>query len=159
MVIWHFDFVMECLPLMLQAALLLLGYAPSNYLFFINKAVAGVLIGFTAFGLLSYLLIVSAATLSYNCPFQTPASFILRSLIRLDYEHKKYLKRTRKWFKDIFSRKKKGLSEPKSGGPYGFGRYGTFDGAGMEHIELSWPILPTSQPHCSIRRPIGMATS
>ena len=42
MVTWHFDFVMECLPLMLQAALLLLGYALSNYLFFINKAIAGV---------------------------------------------------------------------------------------------------------------------
>ena len=82
------------------------------------------------------MLIVSAATLSYNCPFQTPASLILRFLIRFDDEHKKYLKRTRKWFKDIFSRKKKGLSRPKSGGPYGFGRFGTFDGAGMEHIEL-----------------------
>jgi len=136
MVTWHFDFVMECLPLMLQAALLLLGYAPSNYLFFINKAVAGVLIGFTAFGLLFYLLVVSAATLSHNCPFQTPASLILRFLIRFDDEHKEYLKRTRKWFKDIFSQKKKGLLRPKSGGPYGFGRFGTFDGAGMEHIEL-----------------------
>jgi len=135
MVTWHFDFVMECLPLMLQAALLLLGYALSNYPF-INKAVAGVLIGFTAFGLLFYLLIVSAATLSYNCSFETPASLILRFLIRFDDEHKKYLKRTRKWFKDIFSRKKKGLSRSKSGGPYGFGRFGTFDGTGLEHIEL-----------------------
>ena len=71
---WHFDLVMECLPLMLQAALLLLGYALSNYLFFINKTVASVLIGFTTAGLLFYLLIVSAATLSYTCPFQTPLS-------------------------------------------------------------------------------------
>ena len=135
-VTWHFDFVMECLPLMLQAALLLLVYALSNYLFFINKAVAGVLIGFTAFGLLFYLLIVSTTTLSYNCPFQTPASLILRFLIRFDGEHKKYIRRTREWFKVIFSRTEKGLSRPKYGGPHGFSRSGTVDGANPEHIEL-----------------------
>jgi len=89
MVTWHFDFVMEWLPLMLQAALLLLGYALFNYLFFINKAIAGVQICFTAFDLLFYLLDISAATLSYNCPFQTPASLILRFLIGFDDEHKK----------------------------------------------------------------------
>jgi len=133
MVTRHFDFVMECLPLMLQATLHF-GYAFSDH-FIISKAVAGVLIGFTAFGLLFYLLIVSAATLSYNCPFQTFASLILRFLIRFDDEHKKYLKRTRKRFKDTFPRKV--LSRPKSGGPYGFCRFGTFDGAGMEHIELA----------------------
>ena len=77
MVTWRFGLVMECLPLMLQAALLLLGYALSDYLLSINKVVASVIIGFTAFGLLFYLLIVSAATLSYTCPFQTPLSLIL----------------------------------------------------------------------------------
>ena len=56
---------------MLQAVLLL-SYALSNYLFPTNKVVAGVLIVFTSFCLLFYLLIISAATLSYNRPFQTP---------------------------------------------------------------------------------------
>jgi len=46
MVTWRFDLVMQCLPLMLQAALLLLGYALFNYLFFVDRAVAGVAIGF-----------------------------------------------------------------------------------------------------------------
>jgi len=87
MVTWHFDFVMECLPLMLQAALLL-GFALSSYLFSINRVAASVVIDFTSFGLLFYLLIVSAATLSYNCPFQTPLSLILRFLIRFDNDHK-----------------------------------------------------------------------
>jgi len=36
MVTRHFDLIMECLPLMLQAALLLLGYALSEYLYSIN---------------------------------------------------------------------------------------------------------------------------
>ena len=55
-------------------------------------------------------------------------------MVRFNDEQKKYLKRTRKWFKDIFSRKK-GLSRPKSGGPYGFGRFRTVDGANLERIE------------------------
>jgi hypothetical protein len=115
MVTWKFALVMECLPLMLQAALLLLGYALSDYLFFINKVVASVLIGFTSFGLLFYFLIVSAATFSYNCPFQTPLPLIFRSLIRFDNEHKRYLKRFREWFGRPFSQMKRWLGR-KSGG-------------------------------------------
>ena len=138
MVTWHFDLVMECLPLMLQAALLLLGYALSNYLFFINRVVASVLIGFTSFGLLFYLLIISAATLSYNCPFQTPASLILRYLIRFDNDHRKYLKRSGKWLKSLFSQRKKKRPRPKAIGPYSLGRFGTFDGGSTgDHIELA----------------------
>ena len=102
MVTWRFDFVMECLPLMLQAALLLLGYALSDYLFFINKVISSVLVGFTAFGLLFYLLIVSAATLSYNCPFQTPLSLIFR---RSFCFYSKQQKRFRKWLRHLFSRR------------------------------------------------------
>ena len=137
MVTWHFDLVMECLPLMLQAALLLLGYALSNCLFTINNVVAGVAVGFTTFGLLFYLLIVSAATLSYNCPFQTPLSIIIRFMIRFDDEHKKYLRRTRKWFGHTFSFSKKnpGL---KSAGPYTLGGFNALDaGRIRNHIELA----------------------
>ena len=122
MVTWHFDLVMESLPLMLQAALLLLGYALSNYLFTIENVVAGVAVGFTAFGLLFYLLIASAATLSYNCPFQTPPSLIIHFLIRFDNEHKKYLRRTRTWFMRTFSFLKKRLSQ-QSTRPYSFGGF------------------------------------
>ena len=103
---WHFDLVMECLPMMLQAGLLLLGYGLSDYLFSINKVVASVTIGIASSGALFYLLIVFAAILSYNCPFQTPPSRIFRFLFRLDNERKKRPKRTRKWFGHVFSRKK-----------------------------------------------------
>jgi hypothetical protein len=103
---WRFDLVMESIPLMLQASLLLLGYALSNYLFFIDKVVAGVVIGFMAFGLLFYFLIVSAATFSYNCPFQTPLSLIIRYLICFDNQHRRYLKRTARWFNRIFYNRK-----------------------------------------------------
>ena len=123
---WRFGLVMECLPLMLQAALLLLGYALSNYLFSIDRVVANVVIGFTVSGLLFYFLVVSAATLSYNCPFQTPLPIILRFLIRFDSEHKKYFNRARKWFKH-FSSQTTRWSRPKSGGTCGLGRYGASD--------------------------------
>ena len=129
---WHFDLVMECLPLMLQAGLLLLGYALSDYLFSINMVVASVAIGFTAFGVLFYLLIVSAATFSYTCPFQTPLSLIFRFMIRFDDEHKKYLERTRKRLRRIFSRKKKRASN------------GNVNGNG-DHLELSM-VNTSDQP-------------
>ena len=128
---WHFDLVMECLPLMLQAGLLLLGYALSDYLFSIDKVVASVTIGFTAFGLLFYFLIISAATFSYNCPFQTPLSLIFRFMIRFDDEHKKYLKRSGKQFRRIFVRKKQ---RAFNGGSLG------------EHIELQMADTPDQPP-------------
>ena len=145
MVTWHFDLVMECLPLMLQIALLLLGYALSDYLFFINKVVASVLIGFTTFGLLFYFLIISAATLSYNCPFQTPLSLILRFLIRFDSDHKKYLKRSRKWFRLLFSRERWLRQTP--GDPH---HLGAFNGSGrnspVDHFEVPIVGPPNQSP-------------
>ena len=129
MVTWRFDLVMEGLPLMLQAALLLLGYALSEYLYSLGKIVASVVIGFTSFGLLFYLLIISAAVLSYNCPFQTPPSLIIRFLIRFDDEHEKYLKRSWKWLGHIFCKKKR----PN----HGLGNFGLLDGSNTgDHIEL-----------------------
>ena len=140
MMTWRFNFVMECLPLMLQIALLLLGYALSDYLFFINKVVSSVVIGFTTFGLLFYLLITSAATFSYNCPFQTPLSLTLRFLIRFDDEHRRYLKRFTKRFEYILTWMKKRQWIPKFGGPNGLGGFCAPNGsnpvASSEHIEL-----------------------
>ena len=146
MVTWHFDLVMECLPLMLQAALLLLGYALSNYLFFINKTTAGVLIGFTSAGLLFYILIISAATLSYNCPFQTPLSRILSFLIRFDNGHKKYLNRTRRWFTRVLSRKDKNRPRPKFG-PHGLRGFGAYGGHRFgDHLEIPMANVPDQPP-------------
>ena len=80
MTTWHFGLMIEGLPLLLQAALLLFSYALAIYLTTINKTIAAVAIGFTSFGLLFYFLIAAAATLSYDCPFQTPLSLFLRVL-------------------------------------------------------------------------------
>ena len=106
MIAWRFDLVMECLPLMLQAALFLLGYALSSYLSFVNETVASIVVGFTTFGLLFYFLVVSVGTFSYNCPFQTPLSLILRYLVHFDDGHKEYLGRPGKWLGRTQSQKK-----------------------------------------------------
>ena len=96
MVSWKFDLVMESLPLMLQSALLLLGYALSRYLWTINLTVASVVIGITCVGMAFYVFIVIAGTVADNCPFQTPPSHILRSIYRLDNSRNRYISRTRR---------------------------------------------------------------
>ena len=75
---WYFNQVMELLPLMLQAALLLLGCALSRYLWEIDTTVASVVLGVTSFGVLFYLFIVITGTVFVSCPYQTPGAHILR---------------------------------------------------------------------------------
>ena len=77
---WYFDHVMESLPLMMQAGLLLLGCALSRYLWDISIAVASVVIAVTSIGLTFYLSIIVAGVVSEDCPYQTPGSRILRYL-------------------------------------------------------------------------------
>ena len=81
MITWKFKFVMECLPLIMQGSLLLLGYALARYFWDLSRTVSNVIIGSTAFGIMFYLFIVSSATISKTCPFQTPISIILRALV------------------------------------------------------------------------------
>ena len=77
-VAWYFNYVMEALPLMLQAALLLLGCALSRYLWDINTTIASVALGVTSCGVLFYLFILIAGTAFESCPYQTPGARILR---------------------------------------------------------------------------------
>ena len=82
-VVWYFDHVMESLPLMLQAALLLLGYALSRYLWEFNATIASVVLGVTSFGALFYLFIVVAGAASESYPYQTPWTSIVRRTVGL----------------------------------------------------------------------------
>ena len=70
--------VMESLPLMLQAALLLLGCALSRYLWETNVTIASVVIGVTSFGIIFYLFIVVAGAGFESCPYQTPGAPLFR---------------------------------------------------------------------------------
>ena len=77
-VTWYFYHVLESLPLMLQAALLLLGCALSRYLWEIDTSIASVVLGVTSFGALFYLFIVVAGAVSDSCPYQTPVANVIR---------------------------------------------------------------------------------
>jgi len=79
---WYFYLIIEGLPVMLQFALLLLGGALSRHLWSISRTVAGVILAFALFGLTSYVFFTVAATLYYNCPYQTPLSVLARTAIR-----------------------------------------------------------------------------
>ena len=76
---WYFDRVMESLPLMLQAALMLFGCGLSRYLWEISTIVASIVIGVTSFGVLFYSTTAVAGARFASCPYQTPGSRILRS--------------------------------------------------------------------------------
>ena len=80
MIAWRFKMVMECLPLILQGSLLLLGYGLARYFWDLSRTVSSVIIAFTASGLIFYLFIVIAGTASKACPFQTPVSVFLRTI-------------------------------------------------------------------------------
>jgi hypothetical protein len=84
MAAWHFDITMEALPVMLQIALLLFCYGLSRYLWNVNQTVAAVIIATSSLGFVFYVCIVSAATASYECPYQTPVSLLLQLLIYYD---------------------------------------------------------------------------
>jgi len=75
----HFHVLMESLPVALQLALLLLGCGLSQYTWLINQTIASTIIGVTGFGILLYIAIVVAGSISYECPFQTPLSLALRA--------------------------------------------------------------------------------
>ena len=80
-VTWYFEYVMESLPLMLQAALLLLGAALSRYLWEINITLASVVLAVTSFGVIFYVFIVAAGATFESCPYQTPAAHAIRCIL------------------------------------------------------------------------------
>ena len=75
---WPLHFFIESLPLMLQAALLLLACGLCRYTWSINASVAYTLICLTGLGVVFFVAIVIAGMSSYACPFQTPISTALR---------------------------------------------------------------------------------
>jgi len=72
----------ESPPVMLQFGLLLLGCTLSLYLWTISRTVAGVILAFTIFGVTPYVFLNLAATLYYDCPYQTPPSILVRIAAR-----------------------------------------------------------------------------
>ena len=89
MITWRFKIIMECLPLVMQLSLLLLGCALARYLWDLSRTVSATIAAFTIFGFFFYLFIVFAATFWKTCPFQTPISLGLRYLLSLIKRHQR----------------------------------------------------------------------
>jgi hypothetical protein len=75
---WPLNSFVESLPMMLQISLLLLACGLCRRMWAINTSVACTLIGLTGLGVVFFITIVIAGMSSYACPFQTPASTVLR---------------------------------------------------------------------------------
>jgi len=109
---WPLHFFVESLPMMLQAALLLLACGLCQHMWSISPAIARTLICLTGLGVVFYVAIVIAGMSSYACPFQTPASIALhgpwkkvrRGIVSSIVHSKQALLRTREmWNRGIQS--------------------------------------------------------
>ncbi|KAJ7712085.1 hypothetical protein B0H16DRAFT_1626274 [Mycena metata] len=78
---WKFDLAMQMFPLLLQFALLLFAIALSTYLWTINHAIAGLVLGLTALGCILYTAMVVSAMKSADSPFQTPLTRLLNIVV------------------------------------------------------------------------------
>ena len=130
---WHFELIMKCLPLLLQAALLFFSYALAFYLATIDNVIATVALCFTSFTLLFYF-IIAVATSFYNRSFQTPLSLRIRFLSRLEDRGKSYLKQ-------VWSR----LERMFHGGLRRSGRPNAPEEDRRDHVELAM-VGPFGQP-------------
>ncbi|KAJ7740835.1 hypothetical protein B0H16DRAFT_1566368 [Mycena metata] len=77
---WKFDLAMQMFPLLLQFALLLFAIGLSTYLWTINHAIAGLVLGLTALGCILYTAMVVSAMKS-DSPFQTPLTRLLNIVV------------------------------------------------------------------------------
>jgi hypothetical protein len=77
---WRFRIIIESPPVLLQLSLFLLVVGLSLYLWKLKRIVAWVVITSATLGAVFYVGIVFIGTFSYDCPFQTPISLILRNL-------------------------------------------------------------------------------
>ena len=82
MAAWGFKPVVECLPLMLQLAILLLSFAFYYYLFHTVNTIAWVAVFLVVFIHGFYIVFSIASSIHNDCPFHTPFSHVSRAAIR-----------------------------------------------------------------------------
>ena len=75
---WGLSAVLQSFPVLLQISLLIFAVALSAYVRAQQAATFGVVIAVAATGVLFYSFIIYASLRSSDCPFQTPASAIIR---------------------------------------------------------------------------------
>lgn len=75
---WHLDAVLQTFPVLLEISLLLFGISLSSYVWTQQRTITAVIIAATVLGFLFHWCTLLASLLSPDCPFQTPATLILR---------------------------------------------------------------------------------
>lgn len=90
---WHLQAILEAVPVLLQASLLLFAAGLSAYIWVQQRTVATVLIVINGTGALFYIFVVSMSMLYEDCPFQSPFSTLLRRTARYLTPHAAISKR------------------------------------------------------------------
>lgn len=75
---WYLDAMLQSFPVLLQISLFIFAVALSAYVWTQQAASSRIVIAVTASGVLLYSFLVYASLRSPDCPFQTPASAIIR---------------------------------------------------------------------------------
>ncbi|THH28725.1 hypothetical protein EUX98_g5467 [Antrodiella citrinella] len=81
--VWHFRTVLELLPILLQASLLLFGTSICGYMWSQQRTVGAVLIVANSIGALFYFSVIILSLLYPNCPFYSPLSDMLRRFVSI----------------------------------------------------------------------------
>ena len=135
---WKFHLVMESPPLILQCALVLLGFALSRYLWGVNSSVSSVVSAFTGLGFVLYSIIVAASAFSPDCPFQTPISLLIRFAIGLATP---YLRGLRNSFGSVRQPLRPGMPQAQINPPLSIT---TIDRGHYPHASITAPTPVTS---------------
>jgi len=77
---WHFDALLDALPILLQLSLLFFGVALAARMWLLNRTLGGIILGTTAFGVLFYSFTFLAALIFEDCPFESRSSTYVRRL-------------------------------------------------------------------------------
>ncbi|THH30652.1 hypothetical protein EUX98_g3517 [Antrodiella citrinella] len=74
---WKFDMALACIPLLLQASLLLFGIALSAYMWSQQHTVAGVIIAINVIGVIVYGILLLSSLLFADCPYHIPLTDLI----------------------------------------------------------------------------------
>ncbi|KAG9050570.1 hypothetical protein FS837_004427 [Tulasnella sp. UAMH 9824] len=80
---WRFRYIVEFLPMLIQASLLIFCIGLIDYFYALNAAVAWVILALTATGFLFYVCCLLAAIIDPDCPFRSLPSVVTRRVLVL----------------------------------------------------------------------------
>ncbi|KAF8556482.1 hypothetical protein OG21DRAFT_613841 [Imleria badia] len=109
---WRFQVFMGALPALIQLALLLFSIALSIKLWELNHGVGTMVIVATALGVLFYLFITLASLLSPTCPFHTPVSSTIHTVMRVAMKSVEDIAEYWAWRSDKDNQKRPMISPP-----------------------------------------------